>query len=99
MFPGYGAQIYRNDAGEPLGWDYPDDGPADPEDHYREEERWDAIAMWMDDTLVGFEGTREDARALLLEEFETAPWWNRRDAEIVRRGIGGALDQWEDERG
>lgn len=23
MFPGAGAQVYRNEAGEPLGWDYP----------------------------------------------------------------------------
>lgn len=27
MFPGPGAQIYHNDAGEVMGWDY----PADPE--------------------------------------------------------------------
>lgn len=29
MFPGAGAQIYRNEAGEPTGWDYPayDEGP------------------------------------------------------------------------
>lgn len=25
MFPGPGAQIIRNEAGEPLGWDYPSD--------------------------------------------------------------------------
>lgn len=25
MFPGPGAQVYRNEAGEPLGWDYPGD--------------------------------------------------------------------------
>ncbi len=24
MFPGAGAQVYYNEAGEPLGWDYPD---------------------------------------------------------------------------
>jgi hypothetical protein len=23
MFPGPGAQIIRNEAGEPIGWDYP----------------------------------------------------------------------------
>lgn len=23
MFPGAGARVYRNEAGEPLGWDYP----------------------------------------------------------------------------
>lgn len=33
MFPGAGAQIYYNEAGEPTGWDYPqyDEGP-DPDD-------------------------------------------------------------------
>jgi hypothetical protein len=25
MFPGPGAQVYYNEAGEPLGWDYPND--------------------------------------------------------------------------
>ena len=29
MFPGPGARVYYNEAGEPLGWDY----PADPEEH------------------------------------------------------------------
>jgi hypothetical protein len=33
MFPGPGAQVYYNDAGEPLGWDYPSDEPDyDPDD-------------------------------------------------------------------
>lgn len=32
MFPGPGAQVYRNEAGEPLGWDYPGDGD-DPGDY------------------------------------------------------------------
>ncbi len=32
MFPGAGAQVYYNEAGEPLGWDYPDtDVPHDPD--------------------------------------------------------------------
>lgn len=25
MFPGAGASVYYNDAGEPTGWDYPTD--------------------------------------------------------------------------
>jgi len=35
MFPGAGAQIYRNEAGEPVGWDYLscDEGP-DLDDYY-----------------------------------------------------------------
>jgi len=29
MFPGPGADIIRNEAGEPLGWDYPSNDPMD----------------------------------------------------------------------
>jgi hypothetical protein len=31
-FPGAGASVYYNEDGEPLGWDYAPDGPADPYD-------------------------------------------------------------------
>lgn len=34
MFPGPGAQVYYNDAGEPLGWDYPSDEPYEPDDQF-----------------------------------------------------------------
>lgn len=37
MFPGSDAQVYYNEAGEPLGWDYPsydDDYGCDPYDDY-----------------------------------------------------------------
>ena len=36
MFPGAHANVYYNEAGEPLGWDYdpPDDDPGDPYDDY-----------------------------------------------------------------
>ena len=36
MFPGAGAVIYRNEAGEPIGWDTPSE--PDPYDAYDE---WD----------------------------------------------------------
>ena len=42
MFPGPGAQIYRNEAGEVLGWDYPSSEPHEP-DPYEQAER-DAAA-------------------------------------------------------
>jgi hypothetical protein len=29
MFPGAGAQVYCNEAGEPLGWDCPGDDPPE----------------------------------------------------------------------
>lgn len=34
MFPGAGAQVYRNEVGEPTGWDYPSDPNEDPGDPY-----------------------------------------------------------------
>lgn len=34
MFPGPGAQVYYNEAGEPLGWDYPGSYEPDPDDFY-----------------------------------------------------------------
>lgn len=36
MFPGANAQVYYNEAGEPLGWDYPSDEPDryDDDDWY-----------------------------------------------------------------
>lgn len=33
MFPGAGASVYYNGAGEPLGWDHPGDEPYDPDDY------------------------------------------------------------------
>jgi len=34
MFPGPGAEVYYNDAGEPIGWDYPDyERPYDPDEY------------------------------------------------------------------
>lgn len=40
MFPGAGAQIYTNEAGEVLGWDYPDrNDPWTPDDDY---DPWDS---------------------------------------------------------
>ncbi len=36
MFPGAGAHVYYNEAGEPLGWDYPNyDEPPDVDDYDR----------------------------------------------------------------
>lgn len=33
MFPGATAQVYYNEAGEPLGWDYPCDDPYSMYEH------------------------------------------------------------------
>lgn len=30
MFPGAGARVYRNEAGEPIGWDYDGEAIYDP---------------------------------------------------------------------
>lgn len=34
MFPGAGAVVYRNEAGEPLGWDYPGEYEPDLDAFY-----------------------------------------------------------------
>lgn len=43
MFPGPGAVVYRNEAGEPLGWDYPSDEPyePDPYEQARADSEWE----------------------------------------------------------
>lgn len=50
MFPGANAHVYRNEAGEPTGWDYPSqDDPYDPDDllpDYPDDEDLDG---WDDD--------------------------------------------------
>lgn len=44
LFPGPGANIIRNEAGEPLGWDYPPepDFDYDPDDY---------LPDWEDDDI------------------------------------------------
>ena len=41
MFPGAGAQVYRNEAGEPIGWDYPSGGAGWAEWAEESEDVWD----------------------------------------------------------
>lgn len=40
MFPGAHASVYRNEAGEPIGWDYPsrDDEWHDPDAYLNEDD-------------------------------------------------------------
>lgn len=45
MFPGPGAVVYRNEEGEPLGWDYPSE--PEPMDPY--EDRRSGHQMDLDD--------------------------------------------------
>lgn len=47
MFPGASAQVFYNEAGEPLGWDYPSHD-EDPSDFYD------------DDYFYGVEGDEDD---------------------------------------
>lgn len=60
MFPGAGANIYRNEAGEPLGWDYPSyDEPPNPDDF----DRYDDDPDDSDDEDGGDEPLRCEAQA------------------------------------
>lgn len=49
MFPGAGAEVYYNEAGEPLGWD----APSEPGDNYCDScgGSHHSIACPMDDDL------------------------------------------------
>lgn len=38
MFPGAGAHVYRNEAGEPIGWDYPSYDEPDPDEFYADDQ-------------------------------------------------------------
>lgn len=53
MFPGAGAVVYYNEAGEPLGWDYPSEpDPADLYDDRDEDQTFKCRcgeSFWMDD--------------------------------------------------
>jgi hypothetical protein len=43
-FPGAGAQVYYNDDGEPLGWDYPNyDEPPDVDEYYDDPYGYDDV--------------------------------------------------------
>jgi len=41
MFPGPHAHVYRNEAGEPVGWDYPSDDAYDVSDYYENDRDYD----------------------------------------------------------
>ncbi len=63
MFPGPHAQVYYNEAGEPLGWDYPPD-PAEAEFHEEDERRWEAESYAAEDAFEFAEeegATQEEA--------------------------------------
>jgi hypothetical protein len=55
MFPGPNAQVYYNEAGEPLGWEYPSE--PDPHDSYDrldgDDEKWQEALEIAEDTLYG----------------------------------------------
>lgn len=63
LFPGANAQVYRNEAGEPLGWDYPsysDEFYNDDlyDDRYEnwEKPEFDSVEDCIDERLHGKDG-------------------------------------------
>ena len=52
MFPGAGASVTYNDAGEPLGWDYPSEYEGMPES-----EPYDMDGFYYDDDVADGEST------------------------------------------
>ncbi len=67
MFPGADATIYRNEAGEPLGWSYES---TDPMDHYDEWETDDEEDIDEEDPedLPTYAEAETEAEALLPKE-------------------------------
>lgn len=72
MFPGAGASVYYNEAGEPLGWDSPGEPEHDPDaylvDDFDDVDTDDEPDVWVCDhdceefdSLEQFEQHREDA--------------------------------------
>jgi len=61
MFPGPGAQIYRNEVGEVLGWDYPGDDERDS----REDDHADAMCEELHEAAqdAGYEAGLEGIEA------------------------------------
>lgn len=63
MFPGAGAVVYYNEAGEPLGWDYP--SPDDEVAEYQSE--------WMEHNPPEDEEYDDEEDECLVDI-----WWRRR---------------------
>lgn len=61
MFPGPGAVVYRNEAGEPLGWDYPS---SDYDDGWQDDDRYDDRDHYPECDVCGaeFDINRSDER-------------------------------------
>ena len=61
MFPGPNAVVYRNEAGEPIGWDYPaDDGGAFYCDLCGLEHAGRCDAGWYDDEDEDEDGNEDE---------------------------------------
>jgi hypothetical protein len=73
MFPGPGANIYRNEAGEPIGWDYPSE-PDLPYDY--DDDRYEDRGLWDEDDDTD---ETEEPPPLTVDE-ET--WEDQEDARI-----------------
>lgn len=79
LFPGAGAQVYRNEAGEPIGWDYPDTDPPydDNQDPYQQLDASDYCDCGEPhvDPLTGERCGCQDDRS--------GRWWNAGDAVLA----------------
>ncbi|MHB1762671.1 MAG: hypothetical protein ACYCS4_08030 [Acidimicrobiales bacterium] len=87
MFPGPGAQIYRNEAGEVLGWDFPGAyDPGDPGDTDEVQSAADAACE------EAYERGQEDAGEG-LERDDTYGEYHTRRGRTAERWLQDAYDQ------
>lgn len=71
MFPGPGAQIYRNEAGEPIGWDYPSYDPPEPDDDFHAAREDD---FREESYERGYESGETDSRRLDEKDPQPGDW-------------------------
>jgi len=74
-FPGAGARVYYNEAGEPLGWDYPNyDAPPDVDDYDRWADEPDDEEEDGDEREPDYEQIIEDRAAMRGPDPEAVMW-------------------------
>jgi len=88
MFPGPNARIYYNEAGEPLGWDYPEmDDAYDPDAFLPgdEEDYPEGIAPPRQDTWPDLDGRCEDLIKEAFSVLNEAPGQRQTYARVQQK--------------
>lgn len=106
-FPTAGSQIYYNEVGEPLGWDYPGDDASRYDDWY-DDDRWDYYEPDNPCDFCGHEMTPDDEVEVIRRDTngdhlpskylhvgcaEIAPH-GPHDVEAIRLSTGDTIEEY-----